>query len=469
MSQVMATVRMYNPKNLGDCFLLKFSSGEQLSFVLIDFGSYKGNNSARERIIAENIREAVGAHPLTVVLTHQHKDHLSGFIHARDILDKANITAVWLSYLDDPDNRDAEEVRNRMKQFWDKDQKNTKAVKGRYGRAAAVREMLRAKEGYDLFAETQTGGEAITSLLSFSDSRPHFLHPGSNFCMPGLPDGSVKVYVLGPPRDPELLKKLNPGKEEAVKGLAMMEQVMGIEDSLEMIASAFQATSGDRKHTDKPVNLPFAEKFISNFKRGTAGYNLMRAYKDKDSSWRRIDHDWLSEIGKASLYMDRLTNNSSLVLAFELEQSRKVLLFAGDAQIGNWNSWFDLRFGDSNVTAEDLLSRTVLYKAGHHSSHNATLQKGLDLMNSEELVILIPIDQTISSANHFAMLQPPMLLGYNRKSKGQVLRSDTIFHKPASHNAYQYGFKRKVKDFKHPVRVKRLSNGDHLYIECDIS
>jgi hypothetical protein len=33
------------------------------------------------------------------------------------------------------------------------------------------------------------------------------------------------------------------------------------------------------------------------------------------------------------------------------------------------------------VKAEDLLERTVLYKVGHHASHNATLrQKGLELM-----------------------------------------------------------------------------------------
>lgn len=75
--------------------------------------------------------------------------------------------------------------------------------------------------------------------------------------------------------------------------------------------------------------------------------------------------------------MDTLTNNSSLVLAFELVQSKKVLLFVGDAQIGNWKSWFRVEFEASAVKARDLLSRTVLYKAGHHSSHNATLLEDL--------------------------------------------------------------------------------------------
>jgi hypothetical protein len=52
-----------------------------------------------------------------------------------------------------------------------------------------------------------------------------------------------------------------------------------------------------------------------------------------------------------------------------------VLLFAADAQRGNWISWSRKSFkdGDVTITARDLLSRTVLYKVGHHGSHNATL------------------------------------------------------------------------------------------------
>jgi hypothetical protein len=345
MAQVNATVRMYNPKNLGDCFLIKFSSGEQKSFVLIDFGSYKGDNTAREREIAENIRDTVGANPLTIVLTHQHKDHLTGFIHARDILETIPIREVWFSYLDDPDNRDAEAVRNQLRKFWEKDRKNTAVIRKKYGTAEAVRSMLQAKGAYELFAETQTGGEAITNLLSFGESRPQFLSPGSSFWMPGLPEGAVKVYVLGPPADPELLRKLNPGKEEGVRGIGFMGQLMGMDQSLEMIGNALQSTGEHRKVQNASANMPFTERYVSKLEKGSDGYKLMRKYNNRSHNWRRIDHDWLSEVGKASLHMDRLTNNSSLVLAFELQDSQKVLLFAGDAQIGNWDSWFKVRFG----------------------------------------------------------------------------------------------------------------------------
>jgi hypothetical protein len=72
-------------------------------------------------------------------------------------------------------------------------------------------------------------------------------------------------------------------------------------------------------------------------------------------------------------------NNTSLVLAFELPDSKKVLFFAADAQRGNWFSWKDVKFkGADGIDARDLLSRTVLYKVGHHCSHNATLAGTLE-------------------------------------------------------------------------------------------
>jgi hypothetical protein len=94
-----------------------------------------------------------------------------------------------------------------------------------------------------------------------------------------------------------------------------------------------------------------------------------------DAPFRRIDSDWLYSATDLALAMAQGTNNTSLVLAFELPESKKVLLFVGDAQRGNWVSWADLTWtvDGATVTTRDLLGRTVLYKVGHHGSHNATL------------------------------------------------------------------------------------------------
>ena len=45
--------------------------------------------------------------------------------------------------------------------------------------------------------------------------------------------------------------------------------------------------------------------------------------------------------GRLALQLDSDTNNTSLVLAIELIASGRVLLFPGDAQVGNWLSWHE--------------------------------------------------------------------------------------------------------------------------------
>ena len=129
---------------------------------------------------------------------------------------------------------------------------------------------------------------------------------------------------------------------------------------------------------------------------------MAETYDEPNQAWRRIDYDWLSAFGQLALDLDSDTNNTSLVLAFEFGKTGEVLLFVGDAQVGNWQSWATLKFtvpGRAKpMPAHDLLARTVFYKVGHHCSHNATLKKGgLELMNRDDLVAFIPLDKETAS------------------------------------------------------------------------
>src|SRR5262249_35271987 len=120
---------------------------------------------------------------------------------------------------------------------------------------------------------------------------------------------------------------------------------------------------------------------------------LQNDYNRHEGQWRRIDDDWTSQAESLALYLDTFTNNSSLVLAIELVDSRKVLLFAADAQTGNWLSWPDIAWERPGITTDHLLARTVLYKVGHHGSHNATLVAALEKMRHPDLAALIPVDK----------------------------------------------------------------------------
>src|SRR5690606_39086112 len=118
-------------------------------------------------------------------------------------------------------------------------------------------------------------------------------------------------------------------------------------------------------------------------------------YDRPEQAWRRIDHDWIAGYEPLALKLDEDTNNTSLVLAFEFEDSGDVLLFVGDAQVGNWLSWEKVSFAvpesERPLPALVLVRRTVFYKFGHHASHIATLKKeGLERMESDRLVAFVP-------------------------------------------------------------------------------
>jgi hypothetical protein len=121
------------------------------------------------------------------------------------------------------------------------------------------------------------------------------------------------------------------------------------------------------------------------------------------------------------------------VLAFELEDSGKVLLFTGDAQVGSWLSWHDhtwkVKRGDKTetITAEDLLKNTVLYKVGHHGSHNATVkERGLELMTHPDLVAMIPEKEK----SYNGILYEPLMKRLKTLCKGRVIVSADANHPP---------------------------------------
>jgi len=165
-------------------------------------------------------------------------------------------------------------------------------------------------------------------------------------------------------------------------------------------------------------------------------FHLNYGFKDDDSeAWRRIDADWQYAGESLALKLDAATNNTSLVLAFELQNTKRVLLFPGDAQVGNWESWHDCGWSEENglkkgetVTAKDLLARTVLYKVGHHGSHNATLrEKGLELMVSDELIAMITVDEAWAydrKPNAWKMPFEALYEDLKRRTKGRIARID---------------------------------------------
>lgn len=424
--QVSVSVKMFQVGELGDCFLLHFTEGKQESFVLIDCGSFRNSQASKLRLntIVKNIKTMLKGKKLDVVVgTHQHNDHLSGFVHCEQQF-TGMVDQVWLSWLDDPKDSLARRIqkdqKNLVSQLKSIDQKLSSLklktqdnvigdVLGFYAAAGGVPEIP---------------AKGVEMLKKIGDKEVAYLKPGQRLDLPGLPDNSVKVYVLGPPRNQDLLFDKNPNKNESY------------DHSLAIAGTnAGRLLSAIDNHDTKTENR-FEEQFPFNksFKKSPskADPEILGIYNKKADSWRQIDLDWLEQADRLALYLDSYTNNSSLVLAFELVKSGKVLLFAADAQTGNWLSWEKIKWENMprNFSSDSLLENTVLYKVGHHASHNATLVKGLETMVHDELVAMIPVDKkdpNITKKNGWKMPAKNLYKRLKEKTQYRVLRMDDGF------------------------------------------
>ena len=107
-------IRMYR-QGLGDCFLLTFPKGKGESHVLIDCGVLTGTSEAQNRMrnVAQNILETTGGLLDVLVVTHEHWDHISGFLQAEEIFNKLRVSEVWLAWTEDPSDDLAKELSKR--------------------------------------------------------------------------------------------------------------------------------------------------------------------------------------------------------------------------------------------------------------------------------------------------------------------------------------------------------------------
>lgn len=399
------TVRMYRIGH-GDCFLIAFATADPNKplYVLIDCGYKPGspayiNTKARE--ICQHIVAATGGRVHVAVITHEHQDHVNGITAAN--FAGLTIDHAWFAWTEDPEDDVANDLR---KKFKDKllgliGARNRLAAAGDVSKAAQLDDFISFEFGGDddkafdpaemtAMLGAAAGGESANKksmkLIKDLANDIRYLRPHEEILtLPGM--AGTRVFVLGPPKDPDLLKTLDPEGEEEFHGHSLSSASAG-----NYFAAAARS---DAKAGGTP---PFANRYVITSKKALrdrlhggffrtryGGENVAAApslpaargeYEVNDNpAWRRIDTEWLYSSEQLALDMNGQTNNSSLVLAFELGKGGKVLLFAADAQRGNWLSWADAGWkdGKETVTTRDLLSRTVLYKAGHHCSHNATL------------------------------------------------------------------------------------------------
>jgi hypothetical protein len=429
MPKTKMRIRMYRP-GLGGCFLLTFNSGRKTSHILLDCGIFNGTPGEKARIsaIAENIVQETRHKVNAVVATHEHWDHVAGFVRAKHVFgDKSqfNFDEAWVAWTEDPTQKIATENKKQNMAM-------TQALALACQRLENADTLLDRECGRSIAQVMGFEGDIVLgakfSVLSnegmkfVSDRANSYLKPGEVIERDWLP--GVRVYVLGPPMDLDAIQNM-----KGEMGESYESRKNGAEMAWAMALSP-KADSNLRRQLrpfDEFLAWPEEDRtFDETVPDNALMRDILREYDA--NAWRRVDNDWLMSAGQLALQVDNAVNNTSLVLAFELIESRKVLLFVGDAQVGNWKSWQELTFTLSDgteVKAQDLLARTVFYKVGHHGSGNATLRAGLAAMKNSDLVAAIPTHESwASDEKGWEMPAPKLKPALIEKSKGRIIRAD---------------------------------------------
>ena len=344
-------VRMYR-QGLGDCFLLTFRRGtKDIYNMMIDCGLFLGTKRGKEIMtqVAEDVKEASGGRLNSVILTHEHWDHISGFSLAQDIFDLNDFVfdEVWTSWTENEDDPKFKAVRERFKkkkkglqmalsQMQTKDSEKWQTIN------SLVNEFFGEDENAARLG--MSGANTWKYVLEKSVAQPpRYCSPEDLYTLDGL-DG-VRVYVLGPPEDFERLDDEESPEEETYRRRLRA----ALTDSF--LAAA---TGDDNSLFDAEAFLPFDEKYRIGDSEAEKNSKFGGFFKDvygfeekSENAWRQINDDWLEMAGELALNIDGITNNTCLAIAIELVESKKVLIFPGDAQFGNWISWQDLKVGNS--------------------------------------------------------------------------------------------------------------------------
>lgn len=349
------TLRAYQV-GFGDCFLLGFRYPEPLDdgrserHVLIDFGStrWPPGHGLRYPEIAEDIETRTGGTLDAIVVTHRHKDHLSGFAS-----DEAAATIAGLGprrvlrpWTENPeaaaDATGQALVGERSLRFAEglgQAQEFAEAV------AASVDENARGfRQGLRAFALEQVANRKAIGRL---DELAEQAEAGAAYLFAGEPSGleallpGVAVHVLGPPtidQWPQVAGARDDDPEYWLRQRGLLTRML-------------EAANAPPETVRVAARVP-----AGGIDPGPVRWIVRRLHDQQTHSLLRIVRG-----------LDDALNNTSLILLFEAGTRR--LLFPGDAQIENWSYALTSPAGDA---FQGLLKEVDLYKVGHHGSRNAS-------------------------------------------------------------------------------------------------
>ena len=257
-----ASVRVYR-QGLGDCILVrvKRTKGEDFK-LLIDCGVVLGTNDAASIMtgVVDNIVEDTKGKIDVLAITHEHWDHLSGFNQAADSFKKLSVGAVWVAWTENPDDELANQLRSELGRGRDALERCASAFRAAGDGAAGqmLADIALTPFGTAAAADTSTRAafdkaKAMAGVKTWLPTEDPFEIPGAN----------ARIYVLGPPHDPKLIRKINPSTSSpetyglAADGCAVLPlgvvAALGLSDDDDSLAPFHQRVTIPLRDQDGPV------------------------------------------------------------------------------------------------------------------------------------------------------------------------------------------------------------------------
>lgn len=305
-------IRAYNVL-FGDCVLLSVPEEGKTKHILFDFGNVTGKGGANKVFepVARDLKKVTGGTLDLLVMTHEHLDHMEGFLAQRAIFDAMTVRRVWMSIPSQPGyyqkhkkSKQAFTLTQRLLSFWQKSfaerglsanpQLNALLLNNlsNVERIDYVRKLAGAKRTHYLYRGLSTKGKH-----DFKDTRFRIL----------APEEEMSIYY---------------GKALALAGAGGGVDI--------------------RRTLERAPERRVAPAHIS-------ATDFERLRKGLETGDLAAVHE-----------IDKAKNNTSLVVL--VESQGKKLLFTGDAEVESWHKMHSL----------GLLGPVDFLKVSHHGSWNGT-------------------------------------------------------------------------------------------------
>jgi beta-lactamase superfamily II metal-dependent hydrolase len=339
-------VRMYRV-GFGDCFLITLpGDGGRERHILVDCGVHaRGDVGTMPRVVAD-IRAQTRDDIDLVVVTHAHQDHISGFGTCASDFAQIRVREVWMPWTENPQDAQANALRSKQLQLALQLRQHLLATKGM---SVATDDILENLVGFNLASNASSmrvarGGFKGSQLVRYLDAGKSVTDAA------GIPGFDVKV--LGPPRDEDSLKRMDPPAGQRWLSANGAPQLNGQQITL----------------------FPESRRTRTQMLKRAGNCVLQKQDEAKLRTLAQPDDS-------LALTLDSIMNNTSLVLLLRYRGAS--LLFPGDAQWGNWAAWL------AKEGADSLLGEVCFYKVGHHGSHNATPKSIVGKMSHPDLAAMI--------------------------------------------------------------------------------